>query len=135
MAQSPLTHILKFLVALHMPLKCMLHINLLLEPHVFFSVTRLAKKLTSSTTLPPINFSLAVMLSSTNTFSLTSHLHPFLHLMHQPLILQLPSLSCLFPYLMLLLQTSLSPILLLLLQFLKIFLPQFPAISLSHLLI
>jgi hypothetical protein len=76
-----------------------------------------------------------VMLFSTNTFSLTNHLHPFLHLMHQPLILQLPPLSCLFPYLMLLLQTSPSPILLLLLQFLKIFLHWFPAISLSHLLL
>ena len=136
MARFPLTHILEFFVVLHMPPKCMSHTNLLVEPHVvFFSITQLAKNLTSSSTLPPINFSLAVLLSSTNTLSLTNHLHPILHLMHQTLVLQLLPLPCHFPYLMLLLQTSPSQILRLLLHFLQIFLTQFPTISRSHLLL
>ena len=132
MARFPLTHILEFLVVLHMPPKCMSHINLLLEPHVFFSVTRSVKKLTSSSTLPPTKFSLAVMLSSTNTLSLLKHLQPILHLMHNTLVLQLLPLSCLFPYLIFPLQTSKSNNLRLPFKFLQIFLPQFLC---SHLLL
>jgi len=106
-ARSLLTPILRFSVVLHMLRKWMPHINLLLELNVvFFSVARSAKKLTSSTTLPPKNFSPAMILFSMNTFSLTNYLQPFLHLMYHQLHLQLPYPSFLFPYQILLIQTS-----------------------------
>jgi len=96
---------------MHMLLKCTLHINLLLELHVvFFSGTQSAKKLINSTTLPPINFSLAMTLSFMNTFFPINYHLPFLHLLYHQLNPQLPHQSFPFPSPIFLQQISQSPL-------------------------